>query len=171
MPTLLAICTALMLSSPLVGANSLTHDELGFRFAPPPFPAEATGQVFMVFMPAADGFAANINLLVQPFTGTLAEYHQVTQKEFAHGVLDVVSSDLGSDEIRYEYTGTMNKLDLHWLARARKSGDRIHLLTATGLAARWNEEGPHLTAALNSYTLAGDGIKDVIAPPLPPTGQ
>ncbi len=164
---LVTIIAALIVSVPASAASLLTQDQLGFTFTLPPFPAQATGQVFMVFLPPADGFAANINLQIQAFRGTLADYHQATQKEFAGMGLKAVAQDIGMDEARYEYTGTMNKLELHWLARARKSGDRIHLLTATGLASRWAEDGPALTAAVDSYTLTENSIKDVIVPTLP----
>ena len=124
-----------------------------FKFQPPKFAEGASGQVFSYFLPANSGFAANINLQIQPFPGTLKEYDAITQEQFKSLNINVISAKTLDSEIKYEYSGHMSGNELRWFARAIKKDDEVYLITATALNSRWELEKTLLINSVMSFSL------------------
>lgn len=124
-----------------------------FEFNPPSFPREVGGQVFQYFLPAADGFAANVNLQIQPYEGSLADYEALSVQQFEQfdfNVLDISRSD---SEILFEYRGDMQGTEFHWYSRVIKEGNYFYVVTATALADRWETERASLVDSVQSFRL------------------
>lgn len=124
-----------------------------FEFNPPSFPREVGGQVFQYFLPPADGFAANVNLQIQPYEGSLADYEALSVQQFEQfdfNVLDISRSD---SEILFEYRGDMQGTEFHWYSRVIKEGNYFYVVTATALADRWETERASLVDSVQSFRL------------------
>lgn len=124
-----------------------------YEFDPPAFPADAAGTVFMHFMPPENGFAANINCMVQPYAGSLNAYDNLSTQQFKAMGLEVVMKRKQGNTLTYEYKGNQQNRDLHWYAKAHKTDDKMVLVTATMLAQDWETKGPTLKASVDSFTL------------------
>ena len=104
-------------------------------------------------MPASQGFAANVNVQLQPFTRSIEEYKEITLNQFKAGNMKVIGAKVaGNSELALEYSGQYQTQALHWYARALKSGERIYLVTATGREQQWAEQGPQLKRCVDSFT-------------------
>jgi hypothetical protein len=124
-----------------------------FEFTPPAFGAGNEGQVFYYFLPTHNEFAANVNLQIHNFNGSLDEYDKVSREEFEQNGITMVDSRKSANELMYEYAGELNGRALHWYARAIKSGNSIYLITATALNDRWDLESKVLIASVQSFRL------------------
>lgn len=133
-------------------------EALQYDFTPPAYPDDQAGQIFHYYMPPADGFSANINLIAQPYNDTLQAYDELSQAEFEQLDLDLIRNELANGVLTYEYKGRVQNIDLHWYARATKKGDKIYLITATALADRWETDSPALVESVNSFALKHGGV-------------
>ena len=136
----------------ILAAPSILRSQ-DFEFKPPAFDAGNEGQVFYYFLPSHDEFAANVNLQIQSFTGSLGEYDKITRDQFEQAGMTILDSRKSASELVYEYAGDMNGRALHWYARAIKSGSSIYLVTATALNSRWDLESKALIASVQSFRL------------------
>lgn len=144
---------SLLSLSVLVGsANAATLGE-DFVFTPPEYPREVGGQVFQYFLPPADGFAANVNLQIQPYEGTLADYEALSREQFEQYGMDLVDISESEGELLFEYTGAMQGVEYHWYQRVLKDGNYFYLITATALHDRWTTEQDELIESVHSFTL------------------
>lgn len=133
------------ISQPLLAAE--------YEFTPPEFPDDTGGQVFQYFMPASDGFAANVNLQIQPYDGSLEEYEALSIAQFEQLELEVLKSERSDGELLFEYRGDMQGTELHWYARVIQGDGMFYVVTATALAERWEEEQEELIDSVHSFAL------------------
>jgi len=110
--------------------------------------------VLEMLLPPTDGFAANLNVIIQHYNDTMAAYRKLTEEQIQKVGFTLIRSQIvDPNEIRMEYSGTQNGRELHWLQRAVKSGSRVYLVTATALAAQWDANSANLTGAVDSLRL------------------
>lgn len=126
---------------------------LAYELDPPAFPADAEGTVCMHFMPAQNNFAANVNVMAQNYKGTLESYNELNKKQLKQVGFTVLRAELKDGLITYEYTGRQQNLELRWYSQARKSGDKVYLVTATALRGDWEEQSESLIASVQSFAL------------------
>jgi len=144
---------ASLLVSSLYSQDVIDYKSLGFTFSPPVFESTASGQVIMAFAPASNAFAANVNVQIQPFAGTLLDYDKLTKAQLqAEKFKALVEKKLGN-ELFYEYTGSMSGRDMHWAVRAIKKDAQIYLITATALESEWEASSITLLGSLDSFKL------------------
>ncbi|RUO33248.1 hypothetical protein [Aliidiomarina soli] len=124
-----------------------------FEFTPPSFPREVGGQVFQYFLPAADGFAANVNLQIQPYEGSLEDYEALSVQQFEQLDFEMLDLARGDNELIFEYTGSMQGTEFHWFSRVLKEGNYFYVVTATALAERWDTEREALVESVDSFRL------------------
>lgn len=124
-----------------------------FEFTPPSFPREVGGQVFQYFLPAADGFAANVNLQIQPYEGSLEDYEALSVQQFEQLDFEMLDLARGENELIFEYTGSMQGTEFHWFSRVLKEGNYFYVVTATALAERWDTEREALVESVDSFRL------------------
>ena len=127
--------------------------EAGFSIAPlEAKPGDTPYQALMMFLPAKADFAANVNVQIQPFTGTIKDYAEISREQFKtmHWTL-VRETPVGTNALIFEYTGSMQGAKLHWYAKAEYVGDKVYLVTATAPDAQWKEVSAKLIACVDSF--------------------
>lgn len=110
-------------------------------------------QPIQMFLPANNGFAANVNVQVQAYSGTIQEYKTLSEGQFKQMGLTVLSLIEQGDSISFEYMGIMQGLNLHWYAKAFKKGNHVYLVTATDTHASWEKNKEKLISNVNSFKL------------------
>ena len=109
-------------------------------------------QALFMALPASEGFAANVNVQIQPYTGTLDEYMALSEEQFkAAGYKVVQRRKQGQSAVVFEYTGDMQGRALHWFARAEHATGRVYLVTATALETQWKREAVGLKDCVESF--------------------
>lgn len=115
-------------------------------------PAGVTYQTLMMFLPGADGFSPNVNVQIQPFTGTIRQYTALSRKQFADAKFKVLKEvRQGKSAAVLEYTGEFNGRKLHWYARAIANGKSVFLATATASATQWKSVASQLKSCVDSF--------------------
>jgi len=116
--------------------------------------ASSPTTVIQTFLPATDGFAPNINVQVQPYTGTIKDYATTSKSQFEQMKWKVVSDQQPNDtEWNVEYTGSFNGSDLHFYARAVSANGKLYLITATAKESQWATLGDTLLKHVQSFKL------------------
>src|SRR3954466_9566891 len=132
-----------VLAPPGQSTNRLNFPAAGFSIAPLEVaPGQSPQQALIMFLPVTDGFAANVAVQIQPYTGTMEEYVALTFKQFKTVHVKVLEQKTPTKSVAtFEYAGEMQGgRSLHWYARAEKSGDSVYLVTATATPSQWNKE-------------------------------
>ena len=152
--TLLLLSATLLAALPLAAENApLPFPHLGFSIEAPQ--SKIRPQVAAIFyLPAADGFAANVNVALQPWEKSVEEYLKVSREEIKRlkGTL-VAEKKLGENECLMEYTLTLNEQPMHFYARAVLQKGTVYLATGTSLEKSWALDGPVLKQSVNSLKL------------------
>ncbi|MHB1157408.1 MAG: PsbP-related protein [Phycisphaerales bacterium] len=125
----------------------------GFSIEPLDAPAnDAPYQAIMMFLPASDGFAPNVNVQIQPYPGTLDDYIALSQKQFTSAGLKILSLERkGRDRAVMEYSGTMQGHAFHWYALAELRNQKVYLTTATAAQSQWPKVAPKLKSCVDSF--------------------
>lgn len=133
--------------------NRLHFPTTGFSIAPLEAPlAQSPQQPLMMFLPATDGFSANVNVQIQPYLGTIDEYVALSLQQFKSAKCTLLQrKTLGKSASVLEYSGEMQGRLLHWYARAEKSAGRVYLVTATAADGQWSSVAARLKACVDSF--------------------
>ena len=116
-----------------------------------PNPAAPT-TALVLSLPATEGFAPNINVQVQPYTGTIKEYAELSKRQFEQLKWKVISEkEIGDNEWSVEYTGTLQAGDLHFYARAISKDGKVYLASATAKETQWEVVGDTLRQHIESF--------------------
>jgi len=101
----------------------------------------------------SDGFAPNVNVLIQVFDGTLEDYVNVSRQELQRAGLTVLRAEIvdGAYAV-FEHTGTMAGVDLRWYAKAVPGDGVIYLATATATQRYWDAVKDLLIATVDSLS-------------------
>jgi len=119
-------------------------------------PAKSPQQALIMFLPATEDFAPNVNVQIQPYAGTMDDYIALTMRQLDKANFKLLQKNvLGKAIAVIEYTGEMNGRALHWYARAEKLAGKVYLVTATATEAQWNEVAPRLKACVDSFHCDG----------------
>ena len=150
---LLTLAAFIMRTNAAESTNRLLFPVAGFSIKPLETPfGKAPQQALLMALPASDGFAANVNVQIQPYSGTLDEYITLSEEQFkAAGVKVVQRSKEGQSAVIFEYAGEMQGRALHWYARAERAKGRVYLVTATALETQWKTESVMLKACVDSF--------------------
>lgn len=154
-----AMLLAGLLAAAAYGAEEkaqFVSKEHGITMAPPE--AKDSGaqvyQIALFYLPAEDGFAANVNVQKQPYADTMEAYDKLSVSQFEALKITVLKRTLGKDEILYEYKGTLQGAEMHFYSRAIKKGNAIILTTATALEASWEKQKAELVKSVDSVQVA-----------------
>lgn len=157
----LAASEAAARPAPATAPAVYTNDVFGFSIAPPAFPkAEKTGggQAAMFFGPPRNGFANNLNVIVQTGKMTVDEYVEASKEQFAQMEFKSLSESRlkvsGRPAALFEYEGKLQGRDLKWMAMAVVDGERIFLVTGTSAAADYAALSKEFKASLESFKIA-----------------
>jgi len=106
-----------------------------------------------MFMPASGGFSANVNVVVQPFSGTVKQYIADTKRQLAaKGWKIARATAVGMHRAVFDYTGQAQGHNLHFYATAIATGRKVYLATATATTALWAHDAARLKACANSLS-------------------
>ena len=149
--TLLAICAVSALTAaegdlPHYGAKLTDLDALIEK---------APGKTLFIKADETGRVSANINIQIQPFTGTIKEYMDVSRAQFEQmfekGWKIVSEKQDGEKEWSCELTGTAKGKDYHFYARAIRDGSRVYLITATALQEEWGSFGEKMRRHVDAF--------------------
>lgn len=131
----------------------------GIGLEPPELgsPASGTHMVAAFSGPPKRGFASNVNVQVQHVKANREAYREISLKQFKDMGLEVLVDEdrkvQGLDAVYWEYKGTMQGRDLHWVSLAVIRKGDVVLVTGTAPAGRWETDGPKLEASIESLKL------------------
>lgn len=154
-----AICVAAFLSLAICSQSRAATIELplyGFQIdaldAAPDASSPTT--VIQTFLPATEGFAPNINVQIQPYTGTMKDYAALAKSQFEQMKWKVIADQQPSDnEWNVEYTGTFQDRDLHFYARAVSNNGKVYEITATAKESQWTTVSDTLRKHVESFKI------------------
>src|SRR5260370_36352830 len=114
--------------------------------------ASAPATALEMFLTPTEGFAPNINVQIQPYTGTIKEYATLSKGQFDELKWKVISEkEIGDNEWSIEYTGTMQPGDLHFYARTISKNRKVHLATPTAKESQWPTVSDTLRQHIDSF--------------------
>jgi hypothetical protein len=131
----------------------------GFTIQAPAFGKAAAVSVIPVqmFGPAEDGFASNVNVMVQNVKTTRADFKKQSAEEFKAGGLKVASEkDLtvsGKDAVQWTCEGKAMNKDLGFVVLAVIDADRVYLVTCTALKEAMPKLQNEFLACVGSFAL------------------
>jgi len=114
-------------------------------------PNNFNSQPLSMTLPPVKGFSANVIVQIQPFTGTVEEYLELSEKQFQSMGLKVISNKTNGNEVLLEYKGNLLKRDLHFYAKAVKKDKIFYLITATDLESEWEKTSVKLKSVVDSF--------------------
>ena len=132
--------------------NRLRFPLTGFSIAPLEVsPGEITCQALTMGLPATTNFAGNVNVQIQPYSGTIEEYITLTLKQFRDANVKLIEQKrTGRLGLAFEYIGEFEGQTLHWYARAEKGVRHVYLATATAAEQDWPRQATQLKACVDS---------------------
>ena len=105
----------------------------------------------MMLLPPSDAFAPNVNVQIQPFTGTMKEYADLSEQQFNAASLVVLGETHTRTSVLWEYSGMFRGRKLHWYARAELGEGKVYLVTATATESQWSTVSAQLKACVDSF--------------------
>lgn len=120
-------------------SEKLIFKNAGFAISPLDHAIEESRVVLAMFLPASGGFASNINVITQPYSGTLDEYIALSENK------------IGNDTVVFEYTEEMQTRPLHFYGKATLKTGLVYLTTATATDEQWKVLSNKLKACVDSF--------------------
>jgi hypothetical protein len=146
------LCLAASIAFAGEPAGKITFNGAGFSIAPLDESQKGPGAVLIMFMPATEGFAPNVNVLIQSYTDGIDAYAKLTRAQFKEAGWKLLSEPtIDGDAMTFEYTGLFNGQALHWYSRAVQKVGIIYLVTATASKDQWPNVADKLKACVNSF--------------------
>lgn len=138
----------------------------GFTIAPlESTPENSTQQPLIMCLPVADGFAANVNVQIQPYTGTIEEYLALSLQQIKSSGFKLKQQKKSTPfVVIFEYTGEAKNQKFHWYAKAEKSGGSVYLATATTIDALWEKQMTVLKSCVDSFHCDSVTRREAVAP-------
>ncbi len=108
-------------------------------------------QLITMPLPSENGFSANVNVQIQPFTGTTEEYMKVSRDGLQQMGVKITTEKSGDGWIMLEAEGEMQGFALHFYAKAWITKERTYLVTATCLQSEWAAKKDELVTCVESF--------------------
>ena len=108
-------------------------------------------KTLIMFLPESNGFQPNINVLIQPYNGTINDYIAMSKEQFKQMSCSVVSEHQNGENgwiVEYSMGGGH---DLHCYAQAVSKSSKIYLVTATAKESQWATVGATLREHVDSF--------------------
>ena len=108
----------------------------------------------ILYLTPTEGFAPNVNVLIQEFPGSIGDYVSTTKKEFASaGITMLNERSVSPTEWMVEYAGVLSARSLHFYARVVQSGDKVYLTTGTATPEQWDQFSSLLKQCVDSFAV------------------
>ncbi len=116
--------------------------------------ATTTTTALMMFLPASDGFAPNVNVNIQPYSGSMASYVTMSKDQFKQMDWTIVAEkQIGENEWIVEYTDPSKGNNCHFYARAVANNGKVYLVTATAKETQWCSLSGLLRKAVDAFKI------------------
>jgi hypothetical protein len=107
----------------------------------------------MMSLPFHDGFAPNVNVMLQRFNGTLKDYERLNAMEMASMEMNV-ATNITNGILTFQYTMEKPYVGLlRCYCRAILKKKIIYLATGTSLVSQWSTVGSILEKCVNSLQI------------------
>ena len=114
--------------------------------------ASAATTALVLCLPPSEGFGPNINIQIQPYTGTIKEYATLSKGQFEELKWKIISEkEIGDNEWSVEYIGTEQSGELHFYTRAISKNGKVYLATATAKESQWPTISDTLRQHIDSF--------------------
>lgn len=143
------------LMTPVWGESVYKNETFGFSIrVPVPEKAEISGpyQLITMPLPSENGFSANVNVQIQPFTGSAEEYLKISQEGLKSMGVKIITEKTGQGWLLLEAEGEVQGFPLHFYSKAWITKERTYLVTATCLQMEWEAKKGELTKCVESLT-------------------
>jgi hypothetical protein len=145
---------------PSVRPSTFVDHDYGFSINAPQFELAKTGatvsRVFL-FAPPEDGFASNVNVMIQETAIARAEYRKISLKQYETLGYKVNAEENrkvdGKDTLFLDAEGEQQGKEMRFLSLAVFDTKRVILTTCTALKSNFAKYEPALRASLNSFKL------------------
>ena len=135
-------------------AGSIQFEQAGFSIDALDMKTKSPfAQPITMALPAKGGFAANVNVQIQEYPGSLQEYYELSSGQLEQLGLRVIEEAITPSYLVMEYEGVMQGRLLHFYAKAIKRGKSVYLATATDSADNWPNTGSELKSVVDSLEL------------------
>ena len=104
----------------------------------------------MMSLAPTEQFSPNVNVLIQPYQGSMADFLVLSRKQFKEMNLTIVRDETVGAAHVFEYKGTMMNRQLHWYARMQASRGFVYLATATAQETQWKDVSDRLKTCVDS---------------------
>jgi hypothetical protein len=129
----------------------LVFAEHGFSIEPPVGHDKSQLQkIVTMSLPMSDNFTPNVNVITQPFPGTLEQYLDQSHGEFKARGLVLMNEKRDERSATIEYRGDIQGHAVHWYARVLLAKGTVTLATATSVESQWPALGETLRRSVDS---------------------
>ncbi len=150
----LLLIAAVYAAQPVSTPPKLVFSEAEFSIAPYESVLADTNIVPVIMaQPASNGFASNVNVMIQPFAGPMSEFISVSDAQFKKANITIISEKTPQpNEWITEYKDSSNGRNLHFYARALSANNHVYLATGTCLEQNWATDAPKIKNCVDSLT-------------------
>jgi hypothetical protein len=129
--------------------NILHFSEFGYSLTP------LQGmQTLAMTLPPTEQFTPTINVIDQPYPGTLDDYITLSKGEMDKANDKIISATkIGTDSAVFEYIGSLGGPELHWYAKAVHKPGHVYLAKATATITQWDTISGQLKSCVDSLRL------------------
>jgi hypothetical protein len=154
------VSTSLVLAAQKpVNQATYTDPNYGFTIQAPRFARASKGNVIpvMMYAPAEDQFASNVNVMIQNVTISRKAYRDLSLQQFEQLGYRLNSERLlkvsGKDALLWDYQGTMEGKSMRFLVLAVIDAKRVYLTTGTAPREKFSKYEAAFRASLMSFRL------------------
>ncbi len=111
-------------------------------------------KALIMFLPESDGFQPNINVIIQPYNGTIKDYIALSKGQFEQMQFKVISErPIGDNGWSFEYSGPTSGNNIHCYAQAVSKNGKVYLATATAKESQWATVGDTLRKHIDGFKI------------------
>ena len=136
-------------------AGSFENSE--FKISSLSYNKEKDAHPVLMKLPQHNGFSANVTVMIQHSNKTIDDYRTLSSKQLKKMGLKAIQDNKISNTLLFEYSGLLNKNNLHFYQIVHKKGNTFYIVTATSLESTWEKDASKLKDCVGSFTLKQAG--------------
>lgn len=134
----------------------LTFEQHQFEISAfePDAKVNAASTPLLMSLPPVNGFAPNVNVMIQIFDGGIDKYAELTRSQFEAMKFKVLKdSKTEAGDWIAEYHGSIQQRHLYWYSRAVFRDGKVYFVTATAPKNEWQALGEKMRKVVESFSL------------------
>ena len=133
-------------------ASLILFKEIGFQIQPLEAISDTTSsQPLIMMLPPSNGFAPNVNIMIQPYKAKIEQYKEITERQLQQAKFKSLTSKIDNGVYVFEYLGKMSGGSVHVYSKAHQKDGHVYLITATDIESQWNDNKDKLLKAVDSF--------------------